>query len=406
MDELTTYYLSTAELSLTREKLAKLNARAAKRGLAGQVSLEATERRTTEVNEAGFQVTKIFFEVAITGEAPKYNGWSFIATLDWDKSAGLITRTVPGYEGRIDRSALVAGKCDHCQTTRYRKLTYLLRNEQGETRQVGSTCIKDFLGLTVRPVFIYEDDVRETCSLGSAGPAWEYEVSPETALAIAWAAVQTYGFIRSGDYYEVSTRDRIAQVLYPAPFGQAHADDMKVGATLRPIAAQATAQARLIKDFILSDAFTGDSEYVVNLKAVLAGERVSRRNFGLLASAPQAWAREVEKDLRRKAERAEIHNAVIGSVGEKIEITGNVKSIRYIHGNYGTTTLYTLVTTEGNLVKWFASNDTLGDEVTNDTFTLKATVKKHEEYRGQWSTVITRAKVLSKVPAAALTQAA
>lgn len=395
MDE-RTYYLSADELAATREKLAKLNERAAKRGLAGHVGLVATQKSETVVNEAGFEVTKIYFEVAITGQAPRYNGWEFIATLDWDASAGLITRTVPGYQGQVDRSALVEGKCDHCQISRQRNLTYLLRNDQGETKQVGSSCIKDFLGTSLRPVFIYEDDLTESLGSYGAGRLFEYEVSPETALAIAWAAIQTFGFIRSGDYSDIATRDRISSVLYPAPFGQGRRDDEELARKLRPLAAQATDQARLIKEFILSDAFGGDSEYFVNLKAVIAGERVSRRNFGLLASAPQAWAREVERDLRRQADKATVINEYIGQAGDKIELTANIKSIRYISGNYGTTTLYTLVTSTGHLVKWFASNDSLGSEVTNDTFTLKATIKKHDDYQGTRSTVITRAKVLAK----------
>jgi DNA helicase-2/ATP-dependent DNA helicase PcrA len=36
--------------------------------------------------------------------------------------------------------------CDHCNETRHRKETFVLRNEEGEEKQVGSTCLKEFFG--------------------------------------------------------------------------------------------------------------------------------------------------------------------------------------------------------------------------------------------------------------------
>ena len=39
------------------------------------------------------------------------------------------------------------------------------------------------------------------------------------------------------------------------------------------------------------------------------------------------------------------------------------KAIRYLDSDYGSTTLYTMITEDGNVVKWFASNDILGEEI-------------------------------------------
>ena len=158
--------ITPAELALTVAKLDKINARAAKRGWTGRVTLEATPTTITRtvggitidgVNLGGLTIEEEAFEVELGGDAPSYNGWSFLATLDWDEHAGLVTRCAPGVEVVVDRDALVAGWCDHCRTTRTRKATYLVRNEEtGVQLQVGSSCIKDFLGWTGSVCFIYD----------------------------------------------------------------------------------------------------------------------------------------------------------------------------------------------------------------------------------------------------------
>src|SRR3546814_12905316 len=94
------------------------------------------------------------------------------------------------------------------------------------------------------------------------------------------------------------------------------------------------------------------------MKAVAAGKMVSARNIGLLASAPQAWARALERSLIRERE-ASVYAAseYIGSEKERLELTVEVKAIRYRESDWGSTTIYTMITEDGNVVKWFASPD-------------------------------------------------
>jgi len=395
-DERWTWHLNDAELAETTEKIRKLNERAAKRGLSGLVTLDIKRAERMETLPSGYTVTKGYWSVEILGTAPKYAGWSFIATLDFDPEAGLITKTVPNFKGVVDRSGLRANWCDHCKTNRFRRFGYLLENESGARVQVGSSCIKDFLGQDVRPVFHDADAVRDSVCYGGFD---DYDVSPLDAIAIAWAAVQEFGFVRASEYDNVPTKVRMEQVIYPRTRpDEAALADRAVGDKLRPLAAKAAEQAKLIRDFILSDEFSGDSEYVQNLKNIVGAERVGRRFFGLLASAPQAWAKAVERDLRRQAEKAEITNEFFGSVKDRIELTVRVKSIRYFDGDFGTTTIYTLVTDDGHPAQWWASNSALGNEVTNHSYLVKATIKGHEEYQGTKYTKLTRVTVLEDHP--------
>ena len=79
----------------------------------------------------------------------------------------------------------------------------------------------------------------------------------------------------------------------------------------------------------------------------------------------------------------------VGAVKDKVEVKGTIEAIRYIEGNYGTTTLYTILGEDGNLYKWFSSAGSLGDDA-GVAVHIKGTVKSHDEYNGTLSTVLTR----------------
>jgi hypothetical protein len=391
-----TMRLSSEQFEATAEKIEKLNERAARKGLAGTVGIAYRTVEETEENALGFEVTKVYYETAITGDAPKFNGWRFIATLDFDENAGLVVRTFPGVES-VDREELRAGWCGHCKTTRRRTRSFLVRNDEtGEQVQVGSSCIKDFTGWAGNVAWLETSKVRETVGEGG-GVDFAPEYSPESVLAVAWACVKAFGYRRAGE--DGSTGSMVYTVLYPHPKSS---KDKAFAEKMRPLAKEAKERGADILAFLLSDDFAGNSEYVRNLKNVAAGKRVSRRYVGLLASAPQAWARHNEQTLIRKA-RAEKPSEWIGTApdkdkgikGDRITFTGVIETIRFIYGDYGTTTLYQLRDElSGALVKWFASSSALGD-VEGNRVTIKGTVKAHDEYQGLKSTVLTRCTLLA-----------
>jgi hypothetical protein len=381
-----TVQLSADQVEATRAKFAKINERAARRGLAGRLELTAEPVTVTETNAFGFTVEYSAFECSITGEAPKYGDWTFAARLDWDEFAGLIVATAPGVES-VDRSTVREGWCDHCKTVRDRKVTYLVRHADGRQLQVGSTCLKDFLGWSASIAWL---DAPEESELGDwCGAYGERVYTVESVLAIAWAVVKAYGFVRSG--YSNSTVSAVRTVLNPGR----NRYDREFADRMRPLADEAMERAQELRAFLLSDAFNGNSEYVINLKAIAAGDLVTARYLGILASAPQAWARATERDLVRRAKESKL-SEWIGAEGDKIaSFTGVIESLRWLENDFGSTALYTIRNGEtGAVVKWFASRPALGEE-TGVTVTIKGTVKKLDEYNGIKATVLTRCKQLA-----------
>src|SRR5258708_15012679 len=147
--------LNDSEYAATVAKIDKLNARAARRGWTGRITIEREQVEVRETTEAGFETVRVVNEVKISGEPPKYEGWTFLAKLDFDPEAGLIVSTAPGV-GSVDRTGLIEGACGHCNTDRDRRHCFLVRHEDGRQVQVGSTCIQNFLGWDAKPVFISE----------------------------------------------------------------------------------------------------------------------------------------------------------------------------------------------------------------------------------------------------------
>ena len=379
--------INAAELDATRVKLNAINERARKRGFTGLLTLDVNEVEVKSKDDFGFDRTEVWYDVVLGGTAPKYEGWEFQAVLDWDQEAGLIVRAVPGADP-VSRDGLTEGYCSHCGTNRYRKETYLVRNtETHEVRQVGSTCIKDFLGWSGTIVCLTEDDV-EAGFDGFGGSDVADAVGTDYALAVSWALIKLDGYKPAKSYD--STKADTVDVLWPprhmSPEKRAHLGRIRV------LAEEAMERAKECRAFIRSEEFGGHNDYVMNLKAICAADYVTGRNIGLLVSAHQAWAKHKEATLVRQQVIQE--SDWIGRVGERREFTATIDSIRYIpKEQWGTTVLYVMRDQIGNRIKWFASREALGDKE-GVTFTFKATVKEHVTFREIKETVVSRATVI------------
>lgn len=89
----------------------------------------------------------------------------------------------------------------------------------------------------------------------------------------------------------------------------------------------------------------------------------------------------------------------IGEVGDKLKDLPVQLVRKYsFDGKYGTTTVYTFQTKEGNLLTWFSS--TFQPYDIGEWMKIKyTTIKDHNEYKGVKSTVITRTKLVNIDPA-------
>lgn len=394
----TTWALSPEEFAATKDRATKINTRATKRGFTGRLEVTGTPREISETDEAGLHRTRLVYDVAIIGDAPSYNGWTFLAAVDAIETAtgaDFVLRTAPGIEeSGVDRSALAAGRCEHCSTVRAnRRYTYLVRNtETGEIRQVGSTCIKDFTGWAGKPVFLSADDVADELrdflgGFASSGP----EYTPETVVAAAWALSRRFGWVpASASHGGRSTRDLVSSYLY----GTSRADRELRADVAGDVAEAAGMGATIIA--ALLDGLTDSGDYVTNLRACLRAASVSHRHLGITVSAVSAYERMIGNRVRREStETIRRESAYAGELGEKLTITGTVTRLKPIEQHYGytpTTSMLVIVESGTTVAKTFTAAAWAWDVEQGDEITITGTVKAHEEFNGTKETVLTRPK--------------
>jgi hypothetical protein len=342
-------------------------------------------------------------KVRIFGEAPHYKGWSLMGRLDFNAAPGATVRAmVPGkdlpaeYRG-VHRETV----CEHCQAKRKRNDLFVVEHEDGKTAVVGRQCIGDYLGgMTPRKaalaaellaeVATFDRGLDEDGDFGSYKPS-EY-IGAQEYLTFAAHIVRTKGFAPARFGAE-STKALVNELVMPpsaaAPphVWQAWKDAReKVTDRDRAMGIKALAWAKELDP--------GSSDYLANLKAVAQSETISAKTMGLAASLISAY----EKAMGREAKRTEFKKRdesnppqYVGRIKERMQLKGmRVEMKRTTEGYYGMTTIVKFRDADNNVFTWFASGEKDDIEV-GDVYTMKATIKKHEEFRGTKQNVITRA---------------
>lgn len=373
------------------------NRRLAKAGIDERFTYETAERIVSRDTSAGL-LREVLIDLTLSHPTIAYAGWTFIATLVHEEG-GAIARTVPGQS--LDGFAVTAKGCDHCCTSRARKDTFVVRHEDGRTLQVGSNCLVEFLGIKPTGLWAlgYELPVPSDHERSAAGG--DYRVPVRSLLACA-LAVSDHGrsFVTRAqaqfDYKAQSTADLVASAL----FGIGGDRDTRrwrldiAAQTERILADEGDLLDKLIG---LGANLEGEGDYVANMRVLASSEWIDPRNAPLLISVITAWMREEKRQIERAA-KAEIAKGFLADEGARIaDVEATVTGVRLIDNPYsldgGQNTIVTLLAAAtGHELKWFASGareEQVGDKV----MILRATVKKHDQFRGTDQTIITRAKL-------------
>lgn len=388
------------------------------------------DRYTGRRDDRGHEVIeKVVFDVSIlriVGEAPKLAGWTFAAKISVgdDEGAGNIIYRVPGFEGEIPQSFRTADpkRCDHCETQRRRSDVFILQHEDGTWKQVGRTCLADFLG-HVNPEG-YAKYAETLASLSAIGGDIEgdkgftsYLEDPKREMLSFLTVVA--GIVKVKGWMSKSSANKINSALDPNDYEARRAVPTSEHVHYyfsNPLSADAARDHRRFVEQI--DDATGDAEaklaeaalnwaralpettssdYLWNLRVLATQNSVASKNFAFAASLISSYQRTVAKDEEKKAEReAKPESEWFGEVKKREVFTLKVVFTKWIESYYGESTLVKFEDADGNAAMWFASN--CPDEIEKGaTVKVKATVKAHESYKGQKQTKLTRVAVLEVI---------
>lgn len=419
--------------------VAKANKRAAKLGVEPFV-LTVGEPFKVKVgeNELGPKF-RLDVEIEIAGSTPKLNGWELVAVVEAVGDEYLV-REVPGTGIDLARIVATIGddarQCDHCSTRRNRKETFICYNEEADSLTIiGRTCVADFLGgkspealalaWATLGEFGFEDG-----DPGFYGNPWARDLFE--LLDAVYRLVKVEGWVTRGSARErgcPATCDDAADYLTRSCRFKNEADRAALDAVVvdGPEIARAIEWAAALGD---------KNGYELNVGVLArAGFVSSAKHYGFAGSILTSYRRQVARDAEKAAEAATrdgfLKNATPSEhfgefkpnkkgeeKGVRAEFTFMVLALIDVESMYGSSTLHKLVDADGNLATWFNSGQHLQTEFdeepvesfqkrynaamirVNDVIRVKATPKRHEEYKGEAQTSLSRVALVERVEVA------
>jgi hypothetical protein len=316
---------------------------------------------------------KKIMEVFVAFPEPKLAGWEFVARIDHASEAGNIVRTT-GLRALPQFYRDAGPECDHCGHNRKRRDTFVVHHDEQGFKQVGTSCLKDFLGHgdAAKWAKIAElnasigEFVRGTYdhSEGLINRAW---ISTQSFMERCAVNILANGFTSKKASYETGK--------------QSTAEDVWAGIHgMHLITPQA---AQLAQDALeWAQNLTGDiSDYEHNCYVIANSESIEPRSIGIAASIVGVYYRN-----QQPKGQGSVH---MGVVGAKLEVLVMVDEVRTLENSF----MHKLRDRQGNQYTWFASKPALRDSL-GKPVRIRSTVKKHDEFKGHKSTILTRVKAV------------
>jgi len=343
-------------------------------------------------------LTKVFLQkVTVKYDISKIDGWDLICIFDYEHYKdehdqdlmAVFTNAVPDKEVPFRYQNKTEIHCEHCNINRYRVKSFLVEKD-GEYKEVGSTCLKDFLGHDPQNFLWFatiENKIKnydEEFGFGSFVNTDPVAYDLLGILTLTNAIITKNGWTSRGEAYEnpslTSTADHVLDYLFkpnklPSEIIEYTDEDKDI------------AEKTLVHFQGLEDQ---DNDYIMNCLKVIHINAVPTKRMGIACSMIQVYKKHMEKELERANELPSNWFGNIGSKLEDCQVTCTFKT--HCETMYGISTLYKFMDLDGNIFKTFYSGHSWSVEQGEKT-RLWGTVKKHDEWNGKKETMLTRCKV-------------
>ena len=385
---------------IIKAKTEQLNKLAARHGFQ-PISLQWGAKTTMTVwtkDDVGREFETEVEAIHLTVEAPVWSlpgGWRLLAVLEHGSGDVIIRAAGEQPDGKLARWHGAESYCEVCHTRRRRNKTIIIEDENGKQMQVGTSCVRPFLGIDPEAVLsmtanyialidIIDDDdfdlkqVRETEVL-----------NPLDVLSMAVHIINEAGYTsrRKATMYEHPTANFVEAALISYDgWGKPSEDEENRAAQV----------LNWMTNIPSDDAVQND--YLYNLKALASREYWKFEHIGLATSAVAAYMRREAE----KAEQAARPSNWVGEVKQRLTFHLTYKRLAFASDSRcGVTFGHVFEDAQGNIFFWTTSNngffDADGGWVEFEPgmqLTMKATIKAHETYRDVKQTIITRCKVI------------
>jgi len=329
-------------------------------------------------------------DIDLTNPFVFMNGWSFLAVIEHFKDGNVILQKI--YDVDIPDHFRTSGShCDHCETNRFRKNTYLIYNkEQDKIYQVGSTCINTYLGfdaslLVQHAAFITslnegmsDKDIERIKYRGLL------TADLLQFLKICYGIINTIGYVsgkmlRDNPFKYTTTTGCIA-------FNQNYSEWINNSgmALIKSDKAKSVVESAIEWANNLD---TTKSTYAHNVQVIIKSGYVTYKTANIMASLIPSYMKFVstqdDTDLKKVSN-------FVGQKGQRIDVIMVLKNIVTFNSPYGISKMHSFTTEEGNIIIWFTNTVDLKEGV---MYKGKVTVSKHNEFKGIKQTIVNRCKL-------------
>lgn len=398
MNEIKLYKVPSDNMGVLTAKFAKLGKRAKRLGLPAPTFTEiGVPERKEKRNPDTLLVERVYLIHTITVDPGctevKVQGWTFVATIQHTEEGNII-RAV-GNSEIPTQYRKVTNLCEHCNTNRYRKDTYILKHEDGSFKQVGRNCLADFFG---HDALMYAERAQYLADIDSLGESMEDEMGfgggggpryepLEEYLGYVAECIRLDGWMSRGKAKELGMEGRAT-----CEVAHHHLHPRNAGSNFKPMFATPPEESvKMGNDAIeWASEIEGEevAEYLHNIRTIARRMVYEGRDMGLAASIVAAYQRHLStlryRELQAKRRDVAQH---VGQVGDKIRVKVMVEKVVQLDSMYGTSHLHIMSDEVGNVFIWFSS---AGACETGKEIVLQGTIKKHDERDGVKQNVLTR----------------
>lgn len=336
-----------------------------------------------EVLPPNAQVSRAY-EIELEYPQVKMGNWNVIAQVEAMENSNLIFNVSrkPEDAEAVEKYRNCPIGCDHCETKRQRKLSYILKDATGdEYKQVGSTCLEDFTGIDPAAA-LFLAKMYEFTSLVDCSGEEEGRMGKASSFATRDFLTRVV-FLTSKEGFVSASKAR--EEGGSATYEDATSLDKRLSddSVLRMEYLQTYDQHAKTADAIR--AWYASKETVesfdANVKTLLASDDIliDRKHLKLLeiAQAPQEPL---------------VH---VGTVGQKVATALTVDWVHAYDTAYGTQYRINLLDDDGNKLSWKTSTppaDLLGSTAKGQTFLAEFKIKSHDEYKEEPQTAVSHLK--------------
>jgi len=402
------YHIPERNLGRLQHEIQKLNRRATRLGVP-QITITIGSFRDVPIPQDELsiepqQFTRLY-DVEVVGETPRFAGWTFGATIEHTEE-GNVLRKCPGIEVELTAYREVRPQCDHCQTNRSRRDTYVVINESGLHKQVGRNCLRDFLGHQNPETLAKQAELMfclgELCDMSENDErphgARDRRVSLHGYLSHVATITFAQGFL-TGKQARQRSEERGIEAQSTASLAWSNMFPMPRQTPI-PVTEQASEYAQKAIDFVLEQFAETPREslndFQHNMLVLASCVTIEPRNGGLAAYFIAFYQRETERATERAAALPSNH------FGELKKRYRNV-TLKYLNtfdmsNEFGERMLHKFMDDSGNVYVWKTTKPLMYGWPTrcyevNQAITLTFSVKAHNDFRGVKQTVITRCEI-------------